>query len=234
MISLFSYSKAVLDLFFPHYCAACFSNTINSKQLLCTECFSKLEETNFFKKENNILEQKFAGRIPIQAAASSYFFIKHSVIQTLIHQLKYKGNKEIGLFLGKLTGTHIMQSERFKTIDVIIPVPIHKKRMKQRGYNQTEIIAKGIASVIQKPIWNHFLIRKEFTETQTHKSRISRWQTIQEAFTIDENKKELLKGTHFLLVDDVATTGATLEACGLQLLRTPNSSLSFATVAYTL
>jgi ComF family protein len=232
MVSVQSSVKDLLHLFFPHTCAGCGSDVIAEDHQLCIRCLAELPTTNFFDHHDNPVERVFYGRLPIRNAASAYFFTKDSLIQQLIFQLKYRGNKEIGIYLGKLLGKLILKSHRFENIDALVPLPLNPKREKKRGYNQATQICRGIAEVIKKPIIEKVVNRKVFTETQTHKGRISRWENMDGVFAA--NDPTLLADKHLLLVDDVVTTGATLEACGSEILKIPGTTLSLATLAYTI
>lgn len=153
-------------------------------------------------------------------------------MQYLFNQLKYRGNKDAGLYLGRLLGHKIKESGRFEGADCILPVPLNEERQYARGYNQSVLIAQGVAEVWPRQVVDNAAARKMFTQTQTHKDRVSRWQTMEGAFTITD--KNMLSGRHILLIDDIITTGATLEACGQELLNIAGVKLSVATVAYTL
>ncbi|MGI8951476.1 MAG: ComF family protein [Chitinophagaceae bacterium] len=227
-----SYFNDFAHLFFPHNCLGCGFDALDQDQFLCIKCFSQLPETNFFLHPQNIIEKIFYGRINVEHAGSAFYFTKNSLLQNLLIELKYKNNKEIGFYLGKIVGSQIKESNRFNEIDIIIPLPLNGKKQRKRSYNQSEIIANGIASVLEKPIVNNAIIRTIFTETQTHKTRISRWQTMEGVFKV--MKPELLKEKNILLVDDIITTGATLEACGTAILQISSTKLSIATVAYTI
>jgi len=230
--TLNSYLNHFTHLFFPHVCEGCGNDVIENESLLCAECLVKLPETNFIGEPDNPIERIFYGRMQIEAAGSAFYFTKHSLLQHLILELKYHGNKEIGFYLGKLLGYRLVQARRFNTVDEIIPLPLNPRKERKRGYNQATIIAEGIAAVWQKQVQKTSVQRSVFTETQTHKNRISRWQTMEGVFeTIDQG---LLSDKHLLLVDDIVTTGATLEACGEKLLKVPGIKLSIATVAYTI
>lgn len=152
-------------------------------------------------------------------------------MQHLMHQFKYKGNKEVGIFLGKLMGWAMAESNRFSNIDVLIPLPLHKSREHKRGYNQAAILCEGISSVLNKPVWKDIIIRPEQTETQTKKRRIERWQNMEGKFELVNSSA--IENKHVLLVDDVVTTGATLEACGQELLKANNLQLSIATLCFS-
>ena len=219
-------------LFFPHNCLGCSSDAIGHYQILCAKCFTELPETGFFQHAGNKTEKIFYGRIVVQQAGSMYYFTKDSLVQKLIFELKYKGNKTAGSLLGRLTGQGIANSKRFDDIDLIVPLPLNPAKEKRRGYNQAAVIAESIASVMQKPLLTNTAYRTVFTETQTHKDRISRWQNMEGVFAVKDISA--ITGKHILLVDDVLTTGATLEACAQSLLQVPGTRISIATVAYTI
>jgi ComF family protein len=230
--TLNSYLNHFTHLFFPNVCEGCGNDIIENGSFLCAECLLRLPETNFIEEPNNPVEKIFYGRMKIEAAGSAFYFTKHSLLQRLILELKYHGNKETGFYLGKLLGYRLAQTGRFDSVDAIIPLPLNPRKERKRGYNQAAIIAEGIASVWQKQVQKNSVQRLVFTETQTHKNRIARWQTMEGVF--ENIDKESLTNKHLLLVDDIVTTGATLEACGEKLLEVPGTKLSIATVAYTL
>lgn len=229
--TLSTYINDFLHLFFPHHCEGCGSDVVDHGHLLCLQCFSKLPETSFFNVAANPVEKIFYGRLQVQAAAAGYFFTKDSLLQHLMIELKYRNNKDIGVYLGKMIGYMLQKSNRFNAIDYLIPLPLHPRKQQKRGYNQSEQICNGIAAVWDKPVVNNAIVREQFTETQTQKNRISRWQAMQEVFALNHAGK--LQNKHILLVDDIITTGATLEACGNELLKVPNLKISIATVAFT-
>jgi ComF family protein len=230
--ALQSYLSDFAHLFFPHTCVGCGSDVVEQDQIICGACFLKLPETNFFNYADNTIEKIFAGRIKLEAAGSAYYFTKHSILQNLVFELKYRGNKEVGLLLGELTAKQMSDSKRFEEIDVILPLPLNKQKEKKRGYNQAAMIAEGMSKVLDRPVVIDAVARNIFTETQTHKDRVGRWKTMQDVFAVA--KPKALKGKHVLLVDDVVTTGATLEACGQAILNISETKLSIATAAYTI
>jgi ComF family protein len=219
-------------IFFPHVCEGCGTDVLEHNSILCPECFLKLPDTGFIKKPNNPVEKIFYGRIKVEMAGSAFYFTKHSLLQHLVLQLKYHGNKDIGFYLGKLLGYQLAQTERFNDVDTIIPLPLNPRKERKRGYNQAAVIAEGIASVWYKPVLRDGIQRMVFTETQTRKDRVSRWQTMEGVF--ETTNDEVLTGRHILLIDDIVTTGATLEACGGKILQAYGTKLSIATVAYTI
>ena len=172
----------------------------------------------------------FAGRVPIFRATAFYSFHKGGIVQHLIHQLKYKGKMEIGSYLGFLFGLALLESEDFQSIDLILPVPLHPHKKQKRGYNQSEIICNGIVEGMKKQHNYNLLVRTVDTQTQTQKSRYNRWENVSQIFKVIQ--PEILTGKHILLVDDVVTTGATLEAAAQTLLEIPNTKVSIACLAY--
>ncbi len=219
----------LLALFYPNLCLACRETQPAKQDVVCTSCQFKLPKTDFHLEKDNDLTARFWGRLPLESGAALYHFVKGGRVQALLHQLKYNGKQEIGIKLGQRYGSQLRDSPFFKDIDVILPVPLHPKKELKRGYNQSALFAKGISDTMGKPWIKEGLIRKAFTETQTQKSRMERLENVMAVFEV--NKTAGLAGKHILLVDDVITTGATLEACGLQLLSLPNTKLSIATIA---
>ncbi len=220
------------QIIFPHTCLGCSSDILLKDELLCVKCNNELPYTGFIENSPNPIEKIFYGRLAIEKAFSSFFFTKDSLVQHLIVQLKYKGNKEAGYYLGKLLGLELKKSVLYQDIDAIIPLPLNEKKEFKRGYNQAAMICEGIYEVWQKPILNKAIKRIVFTETQTHENRIQRWQNMEGVFNVID--EDALKNKHILLVDDVITTGATLESCGNEILKISGTKLSIATVAYTL
>lgn len=223
--------KDLLHLFYPHVCAGCGTDVIDSANMVCLRCTTEFPLTNFFDQPDNPVEQKFYGRMPVRNGGAAYYFTKDSMLENLIYQLKYRGNKDIGVYLGKLLGAMLSQSERFQNVDALIPLPLNKKREKKRGYNQATAIANGISAVWNKPVVQNAVVRKIYTETQTKKDRISRWENMKNVFEVAQPEK--LSDKHLLLIDDVVTTGASLEACGMEMLKVSGVTLSLATLATT-
>jgi len=232
MLSAKNYIEDFLHLLFPHNCLGCGSDVLNNEDALCAHCLTQLPETGFLSNSGNPVEKTFYGRIPIQHAGSVYYFNKNSLLQHLIIQLKYRGNREAGIYLGRLLGSALITAQRFEDVDLIVPLPLNEKKQFKRGYNQASLIAKGITEVWKKTIAEDAVQRILFTETQTHKDRIARWQTMEGVFTITNEAG--LRDKHILLIDDVITTGATLEACGSVILQIPGTKLSITTLAYTI
>ena len=225
-----SYVSDFVSLLFPQLCAACRESLVANEDLICTGCRFNLPFTNFHLQPDNIVAQQFWGKLQLQGAYALYYFSKGGNIQNLMHQFKYKGVKQIGNLLGSIAGDQLVKNDIFNTVDLIIPVPLHKKRMLQRGYNQSACFAEGLAEKLNAVIEVDNLVRETATDTQTYKSRFARFENMQEVFTV--KLPERLINKHALLVDDVITTGSTLEACGAELLKIEGVKLSIATIAY--
>lgn len=231
MIPVKSIINDFSHLFFPHVCAGCGSDNISRQSPLCLHCVNRLPLTNFHLYANNPAEKYFWGRMPVEGAASLCHFTDGSLVQHLLHQLKYRGHKEAGFFLGRMMGNSLQASGRFGGIDVLVPLPLFASRQKKRGYNQSEVLCSGMAAILRLPVITDAVMRLTATETQTHKNRIERWKNMEGKFELV--RAGALAGKHILLVDDVITTGATLEACGQALLKAKGVKLSIATLAYT-
>lgn len=230
----FSYQKygaPFLHLFYPHNCEGCGSDVLPADQFLCARCRHYLPATNFFAQHGNPVEKLFYGRAGIEQAGATYYFTKNSLLQHLLIQLKYRGNQDAGYFLGRMMGQSLARSERFARVDALLALPLNPKKQQLRGYNQAALLCDGISEVWQKPVLENAITRTRFTETQTLQNRISRWQNMEGVFAVTQ--PALLRNKHLLLVDDVITTGATLEACGSSLLAVDGVKLSIGAAAYT-
>ena len=224
--------KDLTSLFYPQVCMACGEQPAPKGEVVCVSCLYKLPKTNFHLQKENAFTERFWGRLPVEAGAALFFFTKSSRTQQLIHRLKYKGKRDIGIQMGKLYGETLRESALFGKVDVIVPVPLHPKKEQVRGYNQSAVFAKGLSQGMHKPWLSKGLVRTLHAESQTQKSRAERLDNIAQAFATGH--ADDLRGKHILLVDDVLTTGATLEACGLCLLAIPDVKLSMATLAITM
>ena len=225
-----TYLADFVSLLFPQLCPACGVSLMAGEHIICTDCRFTLPFTNFHLQPDNIVAKQFWGKLDLEAAYALYFFAKGGKVQNLMHHFKYKGMPEIGVLLGNIAGEQLAKNDIFRTAEVIIPVPLHKKRLKERGYNQSACFAEGLADKLHAVVEIDNLVRVKSTETQTHKSRFSRFENMQEVFQVKYPEK--LQGKHILLVDDVVTTGSTLEACGAQLMKISGVRLSIATIAY--
>lgn len=224
-----SYFADFVSLIFPELCQACAKSLYGNEELICADCLYHLPYTDFHLHPDNPVAQKFWGRVPLEAAAALLYFSKGSRVQNLMHQLKYKNKPEVGVYLGKLAGKRLLENTFFSSADIIIPVPLHKQKLLKRGYNQSLSFAEGLAAKLLIPIANNNLIRTTSTESQTKKSRISRYENMKDVFAVKDASQ--LTGKHALLIDDIVTTGATLEACCNVLLDIPGVKISVAAIA---
>ena len=223
--------NSLLHLVFPQVCAGCGSDLVGENNKLCLQCHEDLPNTSFHLHGNNPIEKLFWGRLPVTYATAQYYFTKQSLVQHLMHRFKYRGDKELGLFLGRLIGYQLNETNRFKEVDVLVPLPLYASKERMRGYNQATLLCEGIAELLQKPVLKNAVVRTMYTDSQTKKSRVERWQNMDGRFhLVDEIS---VKGKHILLVDDVITTGATLEACGQEVLKGENVKLSIATLCFS-
>jgi ComF family protein len=225
----FSSLNYLTELLFPRLCVICDDKLIEQEQWICLHCLHHIPRTNHHLKADNPVAQLFYGRVPIEFATSFFYFSKGSKYQTLLHNLKYKGMKELGEEIGKHFGIDLMRSPGFSSVDVICPVPLHPQKEKKRGYNQSWWIASGMARQMQKELSDDNLKRITATETQTRKTRFERWQNVEGIFEL--TNPEAFSGKHILLVDDVVTTGSTLEACAYAILSKTDARVSIATLA---
>lgn len=217
------------ELLFPRLCVVCGDKLIEQEQWICLHCLHHIPRTNFHLEPENRVAQMFYGRVQVEFATSFFYFSKGSQYQSLLHNLKYKGMKELGAEIGKHFGIDLLQSPGFSSVDLICPVPLHPSKEKKRGYNQSWWIASGIAHQMQKELSDDNLKRVTATETQTRKSRFARWKNVEGIFELSD--PEAFSGKHILLVDDVVTTGSTLEACTSSILAKTNARVSIATLA---
>ena len=220
-----------ISLLFPRLCYGCGNHLVRNESLICTECFVLIPRTNYHLKPDNPVSQLFWGRCKIEKAAAFSYYTRDSRIRKLIHQLKYKGVREIGSELGRIYAGSLRSSGFLDDIDIIIPVPLHPSKIRQRGFNQSDEISRGISDVSELPLNTGMLIRKTVTKTQTRKSRYDRWTNVRDIFLVTDEEK--LKGRHILLVDDVITTGSTIEACASEILKTEDTKVSVVAIAFS-
>jgi ComF family protein len=221
----------ILNIFFPNVCLSCDSVLTQHENTLCSRCLADLPLTNYLKNENINVVKVFYGRIKIEHATALLFYHKKGITQELIHKLKYKGYEQIGTFFGDWLGIDLKKEGIFEDIDYIIPVPLHKNRLKSRGYNQVTKFGQRLAFHLDKPFIEDKLIRTNANKTQTKKSRLERIKNVNELFYLTDNL--FFEGKHILLIDDIITTGATIEACANELLKTKNIKISLAVMAIT-
>jgi len=219
-----------ISLLYPRVCAACGNSLFKHEDIICTYCLYHLPKTNFHLMEDSPLDKVFWGRVQLENTAALYNFHKKSKVQHLIHQLKYKGRTDVGIYLGKLLGADLAKADAFKDVTKVIPVPLHPDKFRKRGYNQSEQIVIGLAKAMNIEMDATSFIRTVDTSTQTRKSRFARWENVKEIFKVTVPEK--LANSHILLVDDVITTGATLESAAHVLLSIEGVKLSVACIGW--
>lgn len=220
-----------ISLLFPRLCYGCGNHLVRNESLICTECFVMIPRTNYHLNPDNPVSQLFWGRCRMEKAAAFSYYTRDSRIRKMIHQLKYKGARDIGSELGRIYAVSLRSSNFLDDIDMIIPVPLHPSKKRQRGFNQSDEISRGISSVSGLPVDTGTLIRKTGSKTQTRKSRYDRWTNVRDIFLVTDEEK--LKGQHILLVDDVITTGSTIEACACEILKTEGTKVSVVALAFS-
>ena len=218
-----------IGLFFPAYCLACEGALVKGEEIICTECLLEIPKTHYHLDHANPFYQKLEGRIPVKYVMAFLKFRKKGRVQHLLHSLKYKNHPEVGVMLGKLYANDLLKADYGNKFDLIVPVPIHTSRKRKRGYNQSTEFGKGLSEIFKIPCDDLIIERRVKTETQTRKTRLKRWENVSEVFKVVQPEKILNK--RILLVDDVITTGATLEACGRSLLDAGCSDISLACIA---
>jgi ComF family protein len=226
-----NFLKDIFNLFFPEVCLCCHEHLTNNETTICLICRHDLPLTNFSFEASNLVEKSFYGRIPIENATALFYFLKKGKVQQLIHELKYNKQQQVGTLVGNWLGTEIVESNRFKNLDCIIPVPLHKKKLKTRGYNQVTTFGQSLAKKLNVNYNENMLVKISSTKTQTKKLRLDRWRNVQELFVVQNSNN--LKNKHILLIDDIITTGATLEACCEAFAKIEGLKISIACMAYT-
>ena len=218
-----------LHLLYPELCVACGEDLPAAGGCFCFKCQLKLSTSDMHLLRDNEFTDRLWGKLNLEGGAAMYYFTRKSPIQRALHQLKYHNKPDIGIKIGRMFGRKLRNSEIFNSVNAIIPVPLHPKKERLRGYNQSTMFAQGISEEMEIPVLSKALVRRAFTETQTKKKRMERFKNVGEVFVV--NTPSLIQGKHLLLVDDVLTTGATLEVCGQALLAVPETRLSVATIA---
>jgi ComF family protein len=221
---------SLIGLVFPDFCEVCGTPLVRGERHICLSCLFKMPRTGFWDEADNELEKMFWGRVKIERACALFYYRKGSDFRPMIHKLKYKGKYKIALRLGEELGICLKNSVLYQDISMLIPIPLHPKKEKMRGYNQSELIATGMSDIMSLPLEKGNLIRTKFTETQTKKTATERWKNVQSVF--DVRDKTGLTGEHILLIDDVITTGSTIEACASTLIDNCNCKVSIATIGY--
>jgi len=228
---LTGYFYDFINLFFPEVCAGCGNSLFKNETAICTACIYRIPYTGFSSDPENLVVRQLWGRFPFVQADAFLYFNKGGKVQNMMHELKYNNRPEVGNRLGELYGSALIKNPDWISPDLIVPVPLHPKKLKKRGYNQAEHIAQGISKATNIPTDNSLLIRSHETETQTRKSRYDRYENMSAAFGV--SNLIVVQGKHILLVDDVITTGATFEGCAEALLKAEDSRISIAALAFS-
>jgi ComF family protein len=230
MILLKEYSRNFVDFLFPLQCVACEKNLVPGEEFLCIPCYLELPKTHYHLYADNPVLRTFTGRFPLQKGAAWLQFQKEGVIQAAMHALKYKNRPRLATYLASKAAADWQESKFFDDIDLIVPVPLHWRKRMRRGYNQASYIAQGLSEVLSKPVDEGFLYRANYRHSQTHETRFKRWRNVNSVFALKAN--QAVSGKHILLVDDVLTTGATMEACLKTMGEMPDCSFSIFTLAH--
>lgn len=217
------------DLFFPRNCLICGNRLSRGEEMLCFSCLAGLPRTGLHKVKDNLVERNFWGKFPIERGTSFLYYAKGGDVRQLLYELKYHGNSEVGEVMGRIVAAELLPFGFFEGIDFMLPVPLHKRKKRQRGYNQSECLCKGISAVTGIPVRTELIVRNRYTETQTHKGQYERWENVQNLFACPA--PEVFENKHVLLVDDVLTTGATIVSCADALANISGLRISVLTLA---
>ena len=221
--------KSIVNIFFPKVCYACLNLLNDNEDTICIDCRHDLPVTNFHFDNNDAVKKVLYGRAKVENGTALFRFEKKGLVQQLIHRLKYKGYDNIGFFLGNWLGGELKTIEHYNTVDAVIPVPLHKNKLKKRGFNQVAKFGQQIAKALDTDYKDNVLIKVTNTKSQVNKKRFARWNNNEELFTLQN--ASAIENKHILLVDDIITTGATLEACIAVLNQAKNIKISIATMA---
>lgn len=219
-----------LNLFYPEVCQVCDNILVKNENVICLNCLHELPVTNFHQDNENPVKKVFYGRVNVEEATALLLFQKKGAVQKLIHNLKYRGHRSIGKYLGKWMGEELARSPHFSEIDAVIPVPLHRRKLRSRGFNQVEDFGKEIAAALNVPYLDDVLQKRSYSTSQTIKGRLARWGNMEETFVLVHPEK--IQNMHLLLVDDLITTGSTLEACAGVLQEAKDIKISMATMAF--
>lgn len=221
----------LINLFYPQICNCCDKPLLKHEAVICTLCLHQLPLTGYHNDNENATKKVFEARLSLENATSLLYFGKKGLVQHLIHNLKYRKQEEVSAFLGRWLSEELTINSSFREVSCVVPVPLHQKKLKTRGFNQVAGFGKELAKNLNAHYIDDVLVKKSSSLTQTLKKRVGRWGMLEETFKIENQEK--LEGLHILLVDDLVTTGATLEACGNKLLAIKDTKLSIATMAIT-
>ncbi len=218
----------ILDLFYPNLCIGCENVSVPTKELLCIHCEASIELTDLHQVEDNVCTRRIVG-IPIHRAAAMFRFYPGGIVQKTIHRIKYEHQPNLAVRMGRRYGKILVQEGWISDLDILLPVPLHTRKMRQRGFNQSAAFARGLSESLGVPVSSQYLSRKTSTDTQTHKSRYERLHNMIDAFECHHPSS--LCGKHVAVIDDVITTGATMEACLSTIQSIPDIKLSYLTMA---
>jgi ComF family protein len=221
--------ESIINLFFPKVCSGCSSFLLSNENVICTVCRHDIPLTNHHLNPENDAFKKFYGRIPVMHTSALFYFHKKGIVQELIHNLKYKGHEEIGAILGEWYAEDLKTIDLLQSVDEIIPVPLHRRKLKERGYNQVTAFGTALSSGLNIDYNDSILVRNVYSKTQSKKNLLGRTEGIESTFDVSFTEKDHNK--HFLLIDDVITTGSTLEACSRALLKIPGAKISIVCMA---
>lgn len=228
MTSIKDIFNSFIDTLFPRICPVCNNVLLSHEKHICTKCCIDIPITRYHMQEFNAMEQLFAGKTPIEKAVGYFFYEKGNPYSNILHNIKYRNNPQLGQYVAKLFAQELLSRDIFRDIDCIIPVPLHHRKKIQRGYNQSEYIAKGFSEVFDIPVHNNIIIAHKSHESQTNKGIYERWLNTQNIFSAQDT--QVLENKHVLIVDDVVTTGATLLSAALTIASVPNIKISLATL----
>jgi ComF family protein len=221
--------QSLINLFFPASCAGCKNMLMSNENVICTACRHEMPLTQHHLNPENEAFKKFYGRIPVEHVSALLYFHKKGIVQELIHSLKYRGQEAIGRVLGEWYAEELKKIPNLNSVDIIIPVPLHPKKLRERGYNQVSEFGNALAKSLHIPVNNSILFRQVYSQTQSQKNRLGRTEGIDSVF--DVTFSESHHNQHYLLIDDVITTGATLEVCAQALLKIPGAKISIVCMA---
>jgi len=223
--------KSLIRLFFPDVCAGCNNFLLSAENVICTHCRHNIPLTYHHLNPQNEAANKFYGKLPVEFVATMCYFHKKGIVQEMIHKLKYTGSEEIGSAIGHWYGEDLKTLDIFRCIDEIIPVPLHRKRLRKRGYNQVTTFGKALSESLDIPLNETLLVRNIYSKTQTKKDRLGRAANSQSVFDVSFSEENHNK--HYLIIDDVLTTGATLESCGRAIQKIPGAKISIVCMAFS-
>lgn len=226
------YKEALLHMLFPSLCFGCEENSVDEEEMICINCKLSLPYTSFEKIRNNTVEKLFWGRLPVLFSSSTFYYREKTSIQQIIHHIKYRDQKDLGIFMGKMMGDRLRILLQENNTDICVPMPLHPSKEKKRGYNQASLLCKGIRETTEIEFKEYLLERKIATGTQTKKSRIARWDNVSSVFEV--NDSSMIQNKNIVLVDDVITTGASMEACARILLENGANTVAIVSLAYTI